>query len=383
MALAISEPEISLGDFLRTLARRKLMIGLSTAAVMALTGVAVFFIPVRYAAEAVILPPQPEPSTQGMMMGAASSALGLGLLANTGASALFRNPGDLYVGLLKSRTVADALIARFGLRRLYDEKTMVDTRKRLASRTAIAIAKDLLIHIRVEDRDRARAAEMANAYVDELHRRNSRLALTSAAQRRLFFEEQLRSEKEALANAETAFQGEEQSSGLIYPSGQSAALLRAVAELRAEIASREVEAQSVRLYAGPENQEIRQIEESIAGLRAQLQKLEGSGGSDNGGLLVPAGKIPQAGLDYLRKMRDVKYHETLFELLSKQYEAARIDEARESPLVQVVDRAEPPDKKCWPPRALLIGIAGALAFLVSCWIAARRGRLEEVGYDRL
>jgi tyrosine-protein kinase Etk/Wzc len=275
--------------------------------------------------------------------------------------------------------VADAIIAKFDLRRRYDEDTLVETRKHLARRTAIAVGKDLLIHVRVEDRDRVRAAEMANAYIEELHRQNSRLALTSAAQRRIFFEEQLRGEKDALDKAETAFKGEQQSSGLIYPSGQSAVLLRSVAELRAEISSHEVQAQSVRLYAGPENQELRQIEEGIAGLRAQLQKLEGSGGGGNGDVLVPAGKIPGAGLDYLRKMRDVKYHETLFELLSKQYEAARIDEARQSPSVQVVDRAEPADKKCWPPRALFIGIAAALAFIISSWFAAtRRSR----AYDR-
>jgi len=380
MQTEYSEPEISFADLSRNLARHKRMIALATLGSTALSAVAVFLIPVRYAAEAVILPPQPEPSSQNMMMGALAGSLGLGALVTGGSSAIFRNPGDLYVGLLKSRTVADAVIAKFDLRRRYDEKTLVDTRKHLARRTAIAVGKDLLIHVRVEDRDRVRAADMANAYIDELYRQNSRLALTSAAQRRIFFEEQLRGEKDALAKAETAFKGEQQSSGLISPSGQSAVLLRSVAELRAEIASREVQAQSVRLYAGPDNQELRQVEEGLTELRAQLRKLEGASGGGNGDVFLPAGKIPAAGLDYLRKMREVKYHETLYELLSKQYEAARIDEARQSPLVQVVDPAEPPDKKSWPPRALFISLAAALALAVSSWVAARR---KDRAYDRL
>jgi tyrosine-protein kinase Etk/Wzc len=377
MAVAVVEPEISLGDFFRVLWRRRGAIALATLGATVLSALVVFLIPVRYAGEAVILPPQPEQSSQALMLGAPASALGLGLLAGGGASSLFRNPGDLYVGLLKSRTVADAIVAKFGLQRLYGSRVMVDTRKQLARRTQIAVGKDLLIHIRVEDADRQRAAAMANAYVDELHLQNSRLALTSAAQRRLFFEEQLRGEREALESAEVAFKQAQQSTGLIYPSGQSAALLRAVAEMRAELASREIEMQRLRLYAGPQNEEARQVEQTIGGLRGQLQKLEGSNTVSEGDILLPVGKLPGAGLDYLRKMRDVKYHETLFELLAKQYEAARIDEARQSPVVQVVDRAVPLDKKSWPPRALLIAICGVLALFISCWIAAARSRREQ------
>lgn len=385
MEYLTSDPEIEFGEYVRRMGRHKVRIGAATLAATAVTAAVVFLIPVRYTAEAVILPPQPEASAQGMLMSAASGALGLGMLAGgAGAAGLLRTPGDLYVGLLKSRTVSDSIISRFHLQRLYDEDTMVDTRKHLDRRITIAVAKDMLIHIRVEDRDPQRAADMANAYVDALYRDNTRLALTAAAQRRLFFEQQLDTEKEALAKAEAAFKGQQQTSGLINPAGQSAMLLRAAAEVRAEIASREVELRSARLYAGPDNTDVRQIEESVAGLRTQLEKLEGSGGATDGGLLVPARQIPQAGLDYLRKMRDVKYHETLFELLAKQYEAARIDEARQAPLVQVVDRAEPADKKSWPPRALLIGLAAALAALLSCWVAARKpegARAHRAGGD--
>ena len=380
MELEMLEPEVSLPDLFGAVWRNRRGVATATACAVALTAAVVFIMPVRYTAEAVVLPPQPEQSAQAMMAGGLAGLTGLGALGNSGASSLFRNPGDLYAGLLKSRTVADALISRFDLKRLYGKKTMVDARKSLARRTTIETTKDLLIHVRVEDADRTRAAAMANAYIEELHSQNSRLALTSAAQRRLFFETRLREEKEALAAAEVALKTIQESSGLVYPSGQSEVLLRSIAQLRAEIAGREVELQSIRIYATPENPQVRGIEEEISGLRAQLKKVEATGGTD-GDLMVTARQLPDAGMEYLRKVRDLKYHEALYELLGKQYEAARIDEAKQSPLVQVVDQATPPDKKSWPPRALFIALAGILAAIASCAVAIwRAGPARE--YER-
>jgi capsule polysaccharide export protein KpsE/RkpR len=222
---------------------------------------------------------------------------------------------------------------------------------------------------------------MANAYVDELHRQNSRLAFTTAGQRRLFFEDRVRQEKDALADAEEALKNMQQVSGLVYPAGQSDALLRSIAQLRAEISMREVQAQAMRLYAAPENPQLRGIEEATSALHAQLDKLEKTG-EGAGDPLVPARKIPEAGLEYLRKARDVKYHETLFGLLSQQAEAALLDEARESPVVQVVDRAEPPDKKSWPPRAFFVILATALAAMAASAVALSQVRRAGVEYAR-
>lgn len=381
MPVATPDLEISLTDAFSAVARRIRMIAAVTLAATGISAAVVMFLPVYYSAEAVILPPQPDQPAQSMLMGSLSGLSSLGLLGGAGGSALFRNPGELYVGLLKSRTVADVLIARFQLKGLYQRKTMVDTRKRLASRTTIETGKDSLIHVWVEDADPARAAAMANAYVDELHHQNSRLALTAAGQRRLFFEERVRQEKDVLADAEAALKNMQQVSGLVYPAGQSDALLRSIAQLRAEIASREVQAQAMRLYAAPENPQLRAIEEETSALHAQLDKLEKTG-EGAGDPLVPARKIPQAALQYLRKERDLKYHETLFGLLSQQAEAARLDEAKESPVVQVVDRAEPPDKKSWPPRTFLVMLATALATMAACAIALFQARRAGGGYAR-
>jgi uncharacterized protein involved in exopolysaccharide biosynthesis len=354
--------EISLLDIAAVLGRRKGLIAAVTLAAMLLSAAVALLIPPSYTAEAVILPPQPEQSSQLLMMGSPAGLAGLSGLGSGLAGGLLRNPMELYIGILKSRTIADALIARFRLQQVYGSNSQIATRKALERHSTIETGKDSLIRIRIEDRDRTRAAQIANAYVDELHNRNSRLALTSASQRRLFFEQQLAEEKSALADAEIAMKNMQQASGLVFPTGQSEALMRSIASLRAEIAAREVQLQEMRMYATADNPQLQVQETTLAGLHQQLQKLE-AGSAD--ALVVPARKIPETGLDYLRKARDFRYHETLFELLAKQYEAARIDEAREAPLLQVVDSAVVPDRKSWPPRTLIVFLGGLLALVAA------------------
>lgn len=363
--VALAEPEIPLLDLAGVLAGRKSLIAAAAVLCAALTAVVVFVMPPTYTAEAVILPPQAEQSSQAMWMG---SLAGLGGLGGLGAAAsgagLLRNPAELYIGVLKSRTIADALIATFRLEQVYGRRSLTDTRKELERRTSITTGRDSLIRIRVDDHDRARAAAIANAYADELHGQNSRLALTSAAQRRLFFERQLAGEKNALADAEIALKKTQQANGLIFPPGQSEALIRSIAQLRAEIAAREVQLESMRTYATGGNPQVQLVERELAALREQARALE-AGKTQAGSMAVTTRGLPQASLDYIRRLRDLKYHETLFEILAKQYEAARIDEARLAPVLQVVDSAVIPDKKSWPPRRLLIFAAGCLGALAA------------------
>ncbi len=356
------EPEVSLLDIAARLGRRKGLIAGATLTAMVLSAGVALLIPPSFTAEAVILPPQPEQSSQLLMMGSPAGLAGLGGLSSGLAGGLLRNPAELYIGILKSRTIADALIARFRLQQVYGSNGLIATRKALERHSTIETGKDMLIRIRVDDRDRTRAAQIANAYVDALHNRNSTLALTSASQRRLFFEQRLAEEKNALADSEIAMKKMQQASGLVFPSGQSEALMRSIASLRAEIAAREVQLQAMRMYATAENPQVRVEESTLAGLHQQLQKLEAGSGDE---LVVPARQMPETGLEYLRKMRDFRYHETLFELLAKQYEAARIDEAREAPLVQVVDSAVVPDRKSWPPRVLIVVVGGLFALIAA------------------
>jgi tyrosine-protein kinase Etk/Wzc len=367
-----NRPEISILDLFRALRWQRWMI---TRAVLIATGLAAavaFVLPKKYTAEAVILTPQQTQSSLSAVaqlagLGSASGLSNLGLLSGFG----LRSPSDLYVGILESRTIADALIEKFSLKRAYDVSDSHSARKRLKRNTSIKSGRDTLIHVRVEDRVPQRAAQLANAYVAELAEQNSRFALTEASQRRLFYESQLVKEKDALADAEVALRDTQQSTGLVAPTGQAEGLIRAVSQLHAEILSREAQMEAMKTYATDTNPRFQVAKREVGALRSELEKLE-RGNHVPGTPEVAAGQLPEAGLQYLRKYRNVKYHETLFEILAKQYEAARLDEAKSAPLVQVIDRAVTPERKSWPPRALLIiGAALVTALLSSLWACYR------------
>jgi tyrosine-protein kinase Etk/Wzc len=354
--VAYAEPynEISFSDLVGSLVRRAKTILWVILASALVSSVVVFLLPSEYTAEAVILTPQqPQPSLSAMVqlagMGNNSALSSLSLLSGFG----LRNPADLYVGVLESRTIADAIINRFGLRSVYRDKYLERARKHLARRTTIRAGKDTLIHIKVDDRDPQRAAALANAYVEELSARNTTVALTEASQRRVFFEEQLAKEKALLAIAEDSLKDTQQFTGLVEPTGQAEALIRSASQLHAEILNRQAELAGMRTYVADENPRLQIVSHELAALRAELATLE-KGEHLSGTPEVPVGKLPQAALAYLRKYRDVKYHEGLYEALAKQYEAARLDEAKAAPLIQVIDTAVIPEKRSWPPRTLLI-----------------------------
>jgi tyrosine-protein kinase Etk/Wzc len=356
---------------------RLVIAGFAAGALVAFTLALV--LPKSYRATAVIMPPQQQQS-------AATAVLGqLGSLAALGGRDLgLKSPSDVYAGLIRSRSIADRVIERYRLRGVYRERSLIATEKALARRTRVQTGKDSLISIAVEDRDPTRAANIANTYVDELQKQNDRLAMTESAQRRLFFERRLHAEKDALAAAEFSLRRTQEQTGVLQVNSQVEAVIRSMSQLRAEIAAREVAIERLKAGATPQNPEMVRQQTEVAALRGQLARLEASAGpSRPGDTLIPTSKVPQAGLEYLRHVRDLKYHETLFELLAKQYEAARIDEARESPIIQIVDRAVPPDEHTWPPRGLLcsFGAAGG-AVLAAIWIIWRDRRAAISGLRR-
>jgi uncharacterized protein involved in exopolysaccharide biosynthesis len=288
----------------------------------------------------------------------------LGSLAGlVGGAAGLKNPADQYVALLTSRSVYDAIIQRFKLKELYEASYLEDARKELEQRTRVSAgAKDGIIAIEVEDRDPNRAAEMANAFVEELRNLTKTLAITEAAQRRLFFEEQLTQAKDNLTKSEIALQGSSVSESTLRTVPQSA--LEALARLKAQITAQEIKLASMRTFMTDANPEFRLEIQQLAALRAGLSKAEQSS---------PA-KAVGNGAEYIAKYRDFKYHETLFELMAKQYELARLDEAREGAVIQVVDAAIPPDFKSKPKKAL-IAVVTTLAVLVAAllWVFVRHG----------
>ena len=374
--------EIYFSELLSACRRRKGFIIRVVLATVVVASVIALVIPVKYTAQAVILTPQQAQSSlvsMAQMAGVTSGGLsGLSLLSGFG----LRNPSDLYIGILQSRTIADGIINRFDLKRVYGDRDFFAARKHLAQNTTISAGKDSLIHIRVEDRDPQRSANLANAYLEELALQNSTVALTEASQRRLFFEGQLVKEKDALANAEIALRDTQQATGLVVPTGQAEAIIRSVSQLRAEILSREAQVEAMKLYVADDNPKFQVIKRELGTLRAELARLE-KGNHVPGTPEVPTGQLPQAGLEYLRKFREVKYHETLFEVLSKQYEAARLDEAKAAPLVQIIDKAVVPERRSWPPRTLLVCIAAVFSAIVSiCWVILGNCQERHISFQR-
>jgi uncharacterized protein involved in exopolysaccharide biosynthesis len=350
-------------------AQHKKWIGKVTAAIMVLAAIVTFLLPNHYTATTTLLPPQQNQSLAAALSGQLS---GMGPLAAVAGKDLgLKTSSDLYIGMLKSNTVEDALIYRFELMKVYRDSRKSDAREDLEKASAIAVGKEGFISISVEDRDRTRAAAMANAYVTELQKLTQNVAVTEAGQRRLFFEQQVTQAKDNLANAEDALQKTQQKTGIIQLDGQAKAIIESVGQLRAQIAAKEVQLQSMHSFATENNPDVFIANQELAGLRAQLAKLELQQNVSSGDIQVPTGKIPEAGLEYLRRLRDVKYCESIFELLAKQYEAAKLDEGRQGAVIQVIDPATEPDKKSSPKRTLIVviatalGLMGSMAFIVA------------------
>lgn len=362
----VADDEIDLLDLLIVLAKRKRLIAAVTLGAAVLALIVSLLLPNRYTATTKILPPQQSQSASSMLLNQLAGG-GMGPLAALAGSSLgLKNPSDIYIGILKSRSIQDALIQQFNLMSAYRDKRLSDTRKDLSGYSDIIAEKEGLISISVEDKDPKRAAAMANAYVDEMRKVTQHLAISEASQRRLFFEQQVQQAKEDLSNAEVALKETEQKTGMIQLDSQAKAIIEAIGNLRAQVAAKEVQLQAMQSFATEQNPQRILVEQQLVGLRAQLRKLEGETGGGDGDPIVSTGKIPSAGLEYVRKYRDVKYYETIFELLAKQYEAAKIDESREAAVIQVLDPATEPDRKSSPKRLLIIALCAICGVMIGC-----------------
>jgi len=360
--------EISLLDILIVLARRKRFILRFTAAVTVLTAIIVFLLPKQYTAETVILPPAQNSSMANTLMSQLSGGAGA-LASMAGGSLGIKNPGDMYVALFRTRTVEDAVIQRFGLMARYKKKRMTDARKAFEKHATVALgSKDGLIRINVRDRDPKLASDIANGYVEEFRKLSASLAITEASQRRLFFQQQLSAAKDDLANAEEAMKRTEQTTGVLQIDSQAKLLIESASMLRAQVVAKQVQIQSMRSFATDDNPELVLARQQLAALQAQLAKLGGSE-QESDSLVVPKGKVPEAGMEYIRRFRDVKYHETIFELIAKQLEIAKLDEARQGAVIQVADVAVPPDRASSLSVSVVVVLAALGAFLLSAfWV---------------
>jgi uncharacterized protein involved in exopolysaccharide biosynthesis len=332
---------------LKLLVLGPLLIGIAALA-------ATYLIAPTFTAKTVFLPPQQQQST------AASAIASLGAISGlVGAAGGIKSPGDQYLSLMQSSSVADRLIDRFKLMAVYDAKYRTEARTDLSKNVRMSLGKkDGLITVEVDDHDPQRAAELANSYVEELRRVTSELALTEAQQRRVFFETQLKTTRDQLVSAQQALQSSGFSAGALRAEPKAAA--ESYAKLKAEATAAEVRLQTLRKNLVDTAPEVQQQQTLMNALRAQVAKLESS---------IDA---PVSG-DYVSRYREFKYQETLFDLFSRQYELARLDESREGALIQVVDLALPPERKSSPKRAMVAVLATALgAVLILIGVLVRQ-----------
>ena len=362
--LSGDDDAISPLDLLIVLAKHKMLI-LGFPFVVALLAVGYSLqLPNIYTGTTKILLPQGQSGASAML-----AQLG-GLAALAGGETGIRSPNGLYIGMLKSRTVADNLIQRFGLMEIYQAKFLSQARQGLAGVTNITAGKDGIIAIEVDDKDPKRAAELANAYVDELLKLTKVLAVTEASQRRLFFEHQFEQARDNLAKVEAAARQALEKGGLVQVEGQGRTIVETSARLRGQITVKEVQIGAMRVFATDRNPEFQLAQKELEALKHELAKTEGTSSSKSEDPRETSGR----GIDNLGLLRNVKYYETIYELLARQFEIAKIEEAKDSAVVQVMDKAIEPDHKSKPRRSLIVLLSAVTALFIGIlWAFVREG----------
>jgi uncharacterized protein involved in exopolysaccharide biosynthesis len=340
------DSEVSIIDLIIVIAKYKRVVLGITAAAAVVSGLVCLALPDVYKATTKILPPQQAQSGAAALL----SQLG-GVAASAASAAGLKSPNDVYLGMLKSRTISDKLIRQYDLQKVYKASTLEKTRKILEENTVIATTKEGLINIDVEDRSQVLVAKLANSYVNELIELTKKLAVTEAGQRRMFYERQLEGAKDNLANAEMKLRGSLDAHGVVSVDADSRAILESAAKIRAQISAKEIQLNAMRAFVTSDNQAFKQAQEELRSLKDEAYRL-GNGQGEN----EPSSRVDNKadGLQNIKLLRDVKYYQMLYELLAKQYEIARLDESKDSSLIQVLDVAQEPEQKAKPKRVLIV-----------------------------
>lgn len=364
---------VSLIDYVQVIARRSKMIICVTLVSSIIAIICSIMMPKIYSATALVLPPQQQDQgLMSVMMGQMGSLAGLAGSVLGGGST-----GDLYVGILKTEAVKDSIIDRFKLMNVYKQKYRMDTYNILDSIATIELGKkDGIVSITVEDKDPILAAAIANAYVDELARLTIAMNISGAGQNRSFLEDRLTKSKIDLARAEDALKSFQAKYKVLDVPAQAQASIAGVADLKAQLAAQEVQLASLRSFLTDENQEVKNVKASIATLNGQISRLEGN---NNVSSSIPSvGSVPVIGEQYIRLMREFKIQESIVEMLTKQYEIAKINETKDISGIQVLQRASVPDKKIKPKRSLIVLGTTFISFIFAVFVAFVMERIEKM-----
>jgi tyrosine-protein kinase Etk/Wzc len=363
MTNAPSSEDINLLEVLLVLARQWKMMASVTLAAAVITALVSLLMPDIYTAKAMILPGE---EGSGGMMGTMMAQMGnlAGLPGGGGATR-----ADLYATMLKSDSLKNPIIDRFKLMELYEAKYRANAQSALAEDSSISIGKkDGVITIAVDNENPKLAAGIANAYVEELGKMAAQLGVSGAGTTRAFLEERLGKAKADLAASEETLKNFQSRNKAVAVPEQAKSTLEGVAQLRAQLAAQEVQLASLQQQFSPQSREIRSSKATIGNLRGQIARLEGGGG----GAFPGVGAVPELGQEYVRLMREFKVQETLVELLTKQYEMAKMNEAKDMAPFQVLQRATVPELKSRPKRGMLVVAAAMAAFSLTLAFALLR-----------
>ena len=281
---------------------------------------------------------------------------------------------ELYADILKSRTIADRIIKNHDLMHVYHADRMQHAEATLAALTKVETSREGVLKVTTEDTDPQRAADISNDYLHQLDLLNSSLVLTSVSEERAYLEREMIKEKDALADAEVALKQVQESTSGLPPEAVAAAGLSSLQMTRAQLRADQIQLAALLTGETEQNPEVVRLRSEIAGLSGQLESLQkGEASTVNG---TPTLQVPEQVLEYTRRLRDVKFHEALFDLLEKQFDAAKAEEAKTPTIVQVLDPAVPSLDKSWPPRTYYCLAAGALGLLLGVFLVSLRALVQ-------
>jgi len=361
------EDDIHLADYLIVLLKRKKMILIILACVMILSVIWSLQKPDIYTATARILPPRENSSGLSNLLAQSGGMLGGLGVSIPGA----KSTADIYVGILESRTIADVLVQKFGLKALYEAEYMENVYRELATRTKTQVSrKTQIISVSVEDEDPERAADMANAYVTALDQINRTVNITEGQQKRIFLETRLQEVKKDLAGAETELRKFQEKYKLVSIDEQARIAIEGAAKIKGEITAAQTELEVLKKFGTERQNEAIMLKSKIGELRKQLAKIETGNQTKNGdSFYLPFNELPALGMQLARLIREAKIQEKVFELVTTQYELAKIEEAKDLNTIQVLDQALPPDRKSGPKRSLIVVLSTIVAFFVAVFLA--------------
>jgi uncharacterized protein involved in exopolysaccharide biosynthesis len=365
---------------LELLWERRRLIGKISAFGLFLSTLAAFLIPARYESSARLMPPDNNQAASGL---AAVAAMVSSSSSSSGLASEFlglKSSSETFAGILSSRTVEDALISKFNLRKVYWDRRIEDARKDLAKHTDIEVErKSQIVELTVTDHSPQRAAAMAQEYIDQLNRLVALLSTSSARRERVFLEGRLQTVKQDLEDAEKQFSKFASKNTAIDIKEQGKAMMEAAATLQGQLIAAQSELQGLRQIFSDNNVRVRSVRARVGELQKQLEKISGKGEDVNDSAsasdqLYPSiRRLPVLGVTYADLFRQAKVQEVVFETLTKQYELAKVQEAKEIPTVKVLDTPTIPEKKSFPPRILMILFGTALFFCgASVWVFSER-----------